>query len=282
MKVFLTGGTGFIGSYVLKKLIDSNYEVKALSRIGSKTKINLYGHEPQWLFKNLNEIKEEDLFGIDIVIHLATAGVTPQIATWEELVEVNVLSGIKLMQKSLKASVKRFICSGSAFEYGFNHNFEKIPPDAPLNPPNPYAASKVAGFQLMKSFAEFENIEFFYGRIFTAYGEGQYSKNLWPSLKKAALNNLDFIINSGNEIRDFIPVEKVADHICAAIKRKDIIYRQPKIINIGSGEATTIGDFAKAEWSKFNTLGRLKFLEKATTTPEKSNLVADIQNLYFT
>ena len=51
MKVFLAGGTGFIGSYFLKKLIDSNYEFKALSIIGSKTKINLNAHEPQWLLK---------------------------------------------------------------------------------------------------------------------------------------------------------------------------------------------------------------------------------------
>ena len=59
-------------------------------------------------------------------------------------------------------------------------------------------------FLLLNEIAKQHDIESFYGRIFTAYGEGQSADNLLPSLKKAALNGDDFVLNKAHNIRDFI------------------------------------------------------------------------------
>ena len=194
MKIFVTGGTGFIGSHVIKYLANTNYQIIALRRPGSKFRIRSV-NSPSWIEKEINEINISDLKGIDSIIHLATAGVSPQKASWEELTEVNVNFGIKLIELAKNAGVRRFITSGTCMEYGNEHNYERIPPNASLNPNNPYAASKAAGFQILNAFAREENIELFYGRIFTAFGEGQFKKNLWPSLKNAAYKGIDFEIN---------------------------------------------------------------------------------------
>ena len=49
-----------------------------------------------------------------------------------------------------------------------------------------------------------------YNRIFSAFGEGQFIENLWPSLRKAAMNGENFNMTSGKQIRDFIEVKKIA------------------------------------------------------------------------
>ena len=206
MKIFITGGTGFIGSHLMNFLVKTDIEIIALCRNKSNCKIPL-SKSPFWLRKELSEVTLNDLKGIDAIVHLATAGVSPQFATWNELTDININSSIKLIEMAKNAGVKRFIASGTCMEYGTNHSFERIPSNAPLNPESPYAASKAAGFQLINSFAIEESIELFYGRIFTAYGEGQFKRNLWPSLKNAAIENKDFELFSGNDIRDFIQLK---------------------------------------------------------------------------
>ena len=276
MKIFITGGTGFIGSHLMNFLVQSDHEVIALCRNNSKCKIPI-NKSPLWLKKELSEVTLNDLQGV----HLATSGVSPQFATWNELTEINVNSSIKLIEMAKNAGVKRFIASGTCMEYGAKHSFERIPPNAPLKPDNPYAASKVAGFQLINSFAIEENIELFYGRVFTAYGEGQFKRNLWPSLKNAAIKNKDFELQTGNDIRDFIPVEKVALHFFKALFRNDIQIKKPKVVNIGTGEAKSIYEFASEEWNRFNAKGKLKVVKSPIKEIFCNKMVADISDLNF-
>lgn len=280
MKIFITGGTGFIGSHLMNFLVKTDIEIIALCRNKSNCKIPL-SKSPFWLRKELSEVTLNDLKGIDAIVHLATAGVSPQFATWNELTDININSSIKLIEMAKNAGVKRFIASGTCMEYGTNHSFERIPSNAPLNPESPYAASKAAGFQLINSFAIEESIELFYGRIFTAYGEGQFKRNLWPSLKNAAIENKDFELFSGNDIRDFIPVEKVAFHFFKALFRNDIQIKKPKIVNIGTGEAKTIYEFASEEWNRFNAKGKLKVMKSTKEEVICNKMVADISDLNF-
>tara|TARA_Y100000589_G_scaffold125099_1_gene119271 strand:+ start:65 stop:907 length:843 start_codon:yes stop_codon:yes gene_type:complete len=280
MKIFITGATGFIGSHLMNFLVQSDNEIIALCRNNSKCKVPII-KEPFWLNKEISKVTLNDLRGVDALVHLATAGVSPQCATWNELTDININSSIKLIEMAKNAGVKRFIASGTCMEYGTSHSYERIPPSAPLNPNNPYAASKVAGFQLINSFAIQENIELFYGRIFTAYGDGQFSKNLWPSLKNAAVQNKDFELQKGNDIRDFIPVKDVALHFFKALFRDDIQIKKPKIVNVGTGEAKSIYKFASEEWNRFNSKGKLKLIKKENQENVCNKMVADIRDLNF-
>jgi nucleoside-diphosphate-sugar epimerase len=153
---------------------------------------------------------------VDAVIHLASAGVSPKQASWSELVQVNVAGSLRLLELAAEVGVHRCIVAGTSHEYGnAARRFDAIPPDASLEPLSAYGASKAAAFQLLRAFAIERRLELFYGRIFSAYGEGQYEANFWSSLRRAALAGEDFAMTSGRQISDFIKnlLHIIAKHI---------------------------------------------------------------------
>ena len=153
MRIFLTGGTGFIGSHLLIELINNGHEVCALLRPGSLVDISS-GKNLNWLEKDLNDIEEEDLKQIDIVFHLAADGVGPKKSSWEKIIRTNVVGSLHLMNISKKSKVKRFISVGTCLEYGEESlKYEKIPPHASLNPINNYAISKAVSFLALNDYA---------------------------------------------------------------------------------------------------------------------------------
>jgi UDP-glucose 4-epimerase len=257
VRVLLTGGTGFIGSHLLVELLQAGHEVVAVRRPGSEPVIPL-DVQPTWLECSLLDLTANALAGSEVVIHLASAGVSPQQASWRELEQINVAAGLQLIEKAHQAGVRRFVAAGSCFEYGAEADaWERIPPDAPLRPITPYGASKAAGFLMLHAFAKAHPVEMVYARIFTAYGEGQFSANLWPSLRQAALAGNDFAMTEGEQIRDFIPVTEVARHLRVAAERCDLQQTHPLVVNIGRGIGLRVVDFARQQWQKFGATGRL-------------------------
>lgn len=258
MRIFITGGTGFIGSYVLAEALDVGHEVLALRRSSGSVPAIPLSKQPNWLEGDLLNLRSDDFEGIDVVLHLASAGVSPKPATWSRLEEDNVLGSMNLIKQAAASGVRRFVGAGTSHEYGSAARlYEAIPPDAALEPLNPYGASKAAAYQLMRTFSVVEKLEFFYGRIFYAYGEGQFRGNFWSSLRCAALAGDDFPMTRGAQIMDFIPVRVVAKHLLASCSRLDITPGQPKVVNIGSGIPMSLLAFAKAEWARLGAKGRL-------------------------
>jgi len=185
------------------------------------------------------------------------------------------------MEESIKANVKRCIFTGTCHEYGLSSDkYKMIPSNAPLIPTNNYARSKVASFYMLEALCEKYQTEFIYPRIFSAYGLGQNKLNFWPSLRNAALNGLDFKMTKGNQIRDFIPVEEVVKHLINCCFRKDVIKGIPLVFNIGSGSPTSIIDFAKKEWKRFNAKGKLLNGSIPERGNEPNSFVPDLDNLY--
>ena len=101
MKIFLTGGTGFIGSHFLNLLSRQDHKVTALRRAESKPCIKIE-KEPEWLVKEMDDLDVSDLEGCDTLVHLASIGVSPQVATWKELLYWNVTVLINLLEISLR------------------------------------------------------------------------------------------------------------------------------------------------------------------------------------
>jgi len=258
VKLFLTGGTGFIGSHFLALALSEGYQVYALRRSPQSKSVISLPCEPHWITGNFQTLRIEHMLGIDAVVHLGAVGVSPKQASWVELLDVNVIGSLKLYQLGLEAGIKRFVVAGTCYEYGYSAGRNTlIPPNAPLEPISPYAASKVAGYHVARAFAIDHQLELFYGRIFTAYGEGQYIKNLWPSLRKAALDNEDFPMTSGRNVYDFVPVDYVARCLLDACLRPDVLRGSPLVVNIGTGKPSTLLDFARKQWEFFNAKGSL-------------------------
>lgn len=275
MRILLTGGTGFIGSHLISELLQAGHDVLAVRRPGSEPVLPLE-QQPIWLERSLLDLTANDFVGLEVVIHLASAGVSPQQASWQELEEINVAAGLQLIQLAEQAGVRRFVAAGTCFEYGSEADaWDRIPPSAPLRPANPYGASKAAGFLMLETFAIAHPIELFYGRIFTAYGEGQFSGNLWPSLRQAALAGIDFPMTDGEQIRDFIPVADVARHLRIAAERCDLHPAHPLVVNIGSGQGLRVVDFARQQWQHLGATGSLKPGAIPSRAGQLARLVAD-------
>jgi nucleoside-diphosphate-sugar epimerase len=261
MRIFLTGGTGFIGSYFINAAIEAGYEVTALRRIDSKPKINLV-KQPHWINKSLESVNQNDLACHDMLVHFAASGVSPQPATWQDCFDINVLQAIKLFENAKNAGIKYFLATGTYAEYGSNALlYDFIPPNAALAPLEPYAASKAAFYQFMQAFIKSENLCGLYERVFSVYGEGQYLGNFWPQLKAAASSGKDFPMTAGEQIRDFIHVEEAVQLMIHEISKAKNHWIKGSLItkNLASGEPISLRAFAENWWSIWKTGGTLLF-----------------------
>jgi nucleoside-diphosphate-sugar epimerase len=77
-------------------------------------------------------------------------------------------------------------------------------------------------------------------------------------MRRAALNGEDFEMSAGEQLRDFIPVEEVASKLLLATTDSAQSCGAAKIVNLGSGRAQTLREFAELWWHKWNAPGQLK------------------------
>ena len=258
MRIFVTGGTGFLGSHFIKQACESGMEVRALRRPGSRTVIAI-PNGPDWLDGTLDDFPDSALQDVDAVVHFASNGVSPQKTDWQTAVDINVSKSIAFIAAACKAGVPRILLSGSCFEFGVAaEEFDFIPADAPLRPQGPYAGSKAAFAVLAEAMAKTSDSEFVLLRPFHFYGEGQHPDNFWPALRKAALSGEDFDMTPGEQLRDYQPVEETADSFLAALRHWPGKKGTMHVANLGSGKPVQLKDFALHFWKKWDTKGRLR------------------------
>ncbi len=267
-RIFLTGGTGFLGSHFLRRALTVGHEVLALRRPGSQPKIPLPS-QPRWLEGGLTDPWGEQLRHCDTLVHLAAVGVSPQKATWTELFQINVQDSLQLWRAAVEAGVRRLVICGSCFEYGASGGrYDFIPAEAPLLPTTAYGASKAAASAAALGLAAEQNLALLILRPFHMFGEGQHKSNFWPALKKAAQAGEDFPMTAGSQIRDFMPVEDAAEAFLASLDRTDLAAGVPRVENLGSGQAQTLLEFATTWWSHWRASGRIRAGEVPYRTGE--------------
>ena len=256
MKVFITGGSGFLGKHIVSQLDDNGIPVCSLSR--SKY-TSMPSDNVEILQANMTDDISSKLQECDVLIHAAAHGVNPAKATWEECFSVNVSQSLKLWLQAVNNGIKNFIIIGSCFEYGDSaSDYSCIPVTAPLKPTGPYHSSKAAATMAALGLAKDKNLNLQVLRPFHLYGSGEPEYRFWPSLKKAASNGDDFEMTQGEQVRDFTPVEMAPKQIIESINR-EITGGQPEIRNIGTGKEKTLKEFAEYYWKKWNAKGQLLF-----------------------
>ena len=260
MKIFLTGGTGFIGSHVLKQLLASDIEVIAHRRKESSNPRILIEDPIRWLTKPVSDIDSTHFDGVDVLLHLASHSVQYPFDSLENNILYNVIEPLEMFKKAHQAGVTKYVVAGSCFEYGSSGDrFEYIPTDAPLESTNDYATSKAMSFLAFRQFALNKRVSLSYQRIFHAFGEGQQDDRLWPSIKKHALSGKDMELTLGNQIRDFVHIEIVSSKLIAACEElSNFPDEKIRIENIGSGSPQSIAQFANYWWNYWNAVGKLK------------------------
>ena len=247
-KILITGGLGFIGSYIADELIDGNevliIDNKSTGKVENLQNIN---HENLTLIeKDLNDADLDDLLtDVDYVFHLAAMASVPlSIENPLECVENNMDATIKLINACKNNNVKKIIFSSSSSVYGDNTNIPLKESEYPL-PKSPYAASKASGELFLKTYYEAYGLNYISLRYFNVFGPKQDKNSQYaaviPNFITALLEGEQPIIyGDGEQTRDFIYIRDVVN---ANIKAAESDYNG--IINVASGEKTTINELYK-------------------------------------
>jgi nucleoside-diphosphate-sugar epimerase len=248
-KVVVTGGAGFIGSHVTKKLVEAGYDVFVIDNLLAGKVENL----PKGVnffkldIRNLKDIKPV-FVGAKYVYHFAAIpSVQYSIENPGETNEVNVGGTLSVLTAAKDAGVKRVVYSASSSVYG---DVKKLPTTETeeAKPKSPYALQKYVGELYCKMFSEIYGLETVCLRYFNVYGDGQPSKGAYASVLAKFLdlkkqNKKLTIVGDGNQTRDFVNVSDVADaNILAATSARA---GKGESINIGTGKKYSVNEIAK-------------------------------------
>ena len=279
MRIFLTGGTGFIGSHFLNESVNYNFEIRALKRENSLSRVKIISN-PNWRFGSLSNPEGKDFKNIDTVVHLASHSANVPYDNLSNCLKVNLFDTLRFFEIAYKSGVKKFIITGSCFEYGKKgEEYQFIPPDAPLLPTQTYPASKAAASIGLIQWALEKKVSLSVLRLFQIYGEGEFKSRLWPSLINCATNGLDMKMTLGEQVRDFLYVKDAAKIILDSIKNQ----KEDQILvrNIGSGVPLMIREFAEKIWFENKAKGKLLIGALPYREREVMRYVPDINSCYI-
>jgi len=246
MKYLVTGGAGFIGSNIVKKLVARGDIVKVIDNLNTGKEENLESVRDKIVFLNddiLNiDLLEKETQGIDGVFHQAAlASVQDSFSKPDEYHNVNVNGTENILKLAEKNNFKVVYASSSSV-YG---NPERIPikEDDSKNPINPYAETKLQKEELAKKYSKL-GVKIIGLRYFNVFGKGQskeYAGVLKLFLERIRDGLPPKINGDGTQFRDFVYVEDVANaNIMSMDSNVDHDF-----FNVGTNTSITILDLAK-------------------------------------
>lgn len=143
MNVLVTGDRGYIGSVLVPLLLEKSHKVIGFDTEFFKTQISPSKTSYRKITKDIREISDEDLKGIDAVIHLSALSNDPMGQINPNLTsEINFKSSVKLANLAKRNKVKRFLFSSSCSIYGITKD-ATVDEESPVNPLTAYAKSKI-------------------------------------------------------------------------------------------------------------------------------------------
>lgn len=224
MKVLVTGGYGFIGSFVAEKFYREGHEVHILDNLSTGRKNNIYFPHQSYIF-NIEDEQCEHIFktnNFDIVIHLAAqVSVEKSIESPSQDSKVNVMGLINILQLAKKYHVSKFVFASSAAVFGDN---EVIPltEQSECDPISPYGMNKLLGEYYCQKWNEFYQLDTLCFRFSNVYGPKQGNNGeggvISIFIEKLINNEEITIFGDGTQTRDFIYVEDVAEAIFRSVK----------------------------------------------------------------
>lgn len=254
-KVLVTGATGFIGNYVVEELLQRNYHVIASSANEATAKQKNWFAKTEYLPLDLKFLKESEnyfkFFGNpDIMIHLSWAGLPNYRNTFH--LEQNLPRHKMFLENMIRNGLLNINVTGTCFEYGMREG--KLSEAMQPLPRNAYAQAKNELRTFIEDLKKSYSFEYKWIRLFYMFGKGQNAKSLFSQLQQA-LDRGDEIFNmsGGEQTRDFLPVENVAEYIVDIALQTKI----SGIINCCSGIPLTIKQLVQQYLQSRNAIIKL-------------------------
>ncbi len=227
MKVLITGGYGFIGSFVAERFYKEGYKVFILDDLSSGNQRNVtFPHKAYELDvadKKCDEVFKSNKF--DVVVHLA-AQVSVAASMEDPLLDTNtnILGLVNMLKLSSKYGVSKFIFASSAAVYGMNENTPLLE-DSACDPVSVYGINKHIGEMYCRKWTEMYGLRTVAFRLANVYGPRQSSVGEGGVISTflTQINHGKEIVlhGDGSQTRDFIYVEDVADAIFRSVTTDD-------------------------------------------------------------
>ncbi len=239
----VAGTTGFIGSALTRRLAEEGIKTYCLVREGRYNPADfetLRGVEVIKIRSSLKGSLDNALSGVkaDVVFNLVSYGVNPKENDPEIMIETNLHFLSSLLLIVSQWPLRRFIHTGSCFEYGEPLNRKPIKEDHPLKPISLYGAAKVASVLYGNALAAKLSIPFVTLRLFGVYGKGERPHRLIPYIMSRIGGNETVDLTPGEQVRDILYIDDVVEAFTATA-RKDAV--EPLgIYNVCSGIPVTV------------------------------------------
>jgi len=214
MRIYITGGTGFVGSNLARKLLQMNDEVAILKREQSslqyiddiKDDIKFYDYE--YSYSSIDQSLYD--FLPEIVIHLASYYTYDHnVNEIDSLLESNIRLGLYLIESLSNNGITKLINTGTSFEHFQNENYKPV---------NIYAATKHAFQNLIYYYTDSKKLSSITLKLFDTYGPGDKRKKLIWLLKNSVINQKELKLSSGEQVLDLVHINDVVGAYQTAIK----------------------------------------------------------------
>ena len=252
----ITGGAGFIGSNLIRRLLSVPGEARVTCvdnfdpfypRSMKEFNLSTFRNNPDFklIEADLAETSADNLNrmlpdGIDVIVHLAAkAGVRPSILDPLAYQRANVIGLQNLLDFARTRGIEQFVFSSSSSVYGINDHYP-WKEDEQLMPISPYAMTKLAGEMLGHVYHKLYGIRFIALRFFTVYGPGQRPDLAIHKFTKAIIDGAPItVFGDGTTSRDYTFVNDTVQGIIGGINYKESGF---EIINLGNNYTVSLSE----------------------------------------
>lgn len=234
-KVLITGGLGFIGSHLVRRLLKEGAEIFILERKNSNTwRINDILDSVNIMEGDISSGEDTNKLVKDInpryVFHLAAYGVDSSKNQYETAINTNITGTVNIVNSLKNTQCKKIINMGSCAEYGNKKGL--MVENMCLEPVSIYGSTKAAATIIAHQIAAFNDINIVTLRPFGIFGEGEAPHKIFCHIILALLRDEDVKLTSCEQYRDYCHVENIIDGMLLAAADDSV---KNDIFNIASG-----------------------------------------------
>ena len=261
MKILITGGAGFIGSNLAKRLVHDGHSVVVLDSLlrGNKLDKDTYS-KIQFIkgdVRDLDIVKEASK-QCDIIFHFAAVlGVDIVADNPVETMDVEVIGTRNIVEAATLNNVKKIMYASTSGIYGHSAFENVLTEEVMVDPKTSYAMAKRYNEIYLASHHQERGLDVTSLRFFNVYGSTQDNRMVVPLFFEQAMENKNItVFGSGEQTRDFTYID---DTVEACIKLMDV--KGCKIVNIANEAEWTITELAHQIKEITNSQSEIKFLE---------------------
>jgi len=241
-KILVTGGAGFIGSTLVRKLLDKEFQVSVLDDMSTGLSGNLPKNNDVKLFEG--DVRDFDMVSNLIrkhpyVLHLASHAFIP--LSYEiplQVAEVNAMGSINVLKACKDHKVKRLVHISSSEVYG-PAQYEPMDEKHPLQPYSTYSVAKAAADLWAQTFFYEHNLPVVILRPFNTYGPRETLPYFVPEMIRQCLKEPVIKVGNLETFRDFTYVEDTTEAMVKVLEAEDV---DGQVINLGTNQTHKMSD----------------------------------------